>query len=302
MIKLTKYKAFFTGILMLAGLVLLQSCEKEITVDMPQPDPKIVVEGYIFEGERPYVILSKNSPYFAPVDSTTLVNTFIYDAIVTVSDGTTTDTLTFQPAAESPYGFAYVKQSPNIIGTAGKTYNLTVTAIGQTVTSTTRIIPMVPLDSTKWVEYEDFDSLGYVYVHFTDPGIDERAYRVFSRRVSANPQRNEPLFRPNFFFENRFLKGQPIEFGIARARQFTSQFSEDNPDPDKRSYRLGDTAQVRICTMDLPNYNFYNSLNNADDGGSPFSSPSNVQTNIVGGLGCWGGYGVNQFQIICYPQ
>jgi hypothetical protein len=283
-------------------MVFISSCEKIITVDLPKPDQKIVVEGYIFEGDRPYVVLSKNSGYFDPIDSTTLVNTFIYDAVVTVSDGTITDTLTFQPAAESAYGFAYVNQTPTIIGQAGKTYTLTVTAIGQTVTSTTRIIPPVTLDSTKWVEYEDYDSLGYVYVHFTDPGIDERAYRVFSRRLSAKPERNEPLFRPNFYSSNRFYKGQPIEFGISRARQFNDQFNADNPDPDLRSYRLGDTAQVRICTMDLPNYDFYNSLSNSDNTGNPFSAPGNVITNIEGGLGCWGGYGVTQFQIICYPQ
>ena len=301
MISKTTYKALFTAITVVAGLVLLQSCEKEITVDMPAPDPKIVVEGYIFEGERPYVILSKNAGYFDPIDSAAIANIFIFDAIVTVSDGTNTDTLTFQPAAESAYGFAYVKQNPTVIGQAGKTYNLNVSAIGQTVTSTTRIVPMAPLDSTKWVEYEDYDSLGYIYVHFTDPGTDELGYRVFSRRVSANPERNEPLFRPNFYSSNRFYKGQPIEFGISRARQFSDQFSEDNPDPDLRSYRLGDTAQVRICTMDLPNYNFYNSLSNSDNAGNPFSAPGNVQSNIEGGLGCWGGYGVNQFQIICYP-
>jgi hypothetical protein len=297
----TTYKAIFTAVAMAIGLVLFQSCEKEITVDLPAPDAKIVVEGYIFEGERPYVILSKNAGYFDPIDSAAIANIFIFDAMVTVSDGTNTDTLTFQPAAESAYGFAYVKQNPTVTGQAGKTYNLTVSAIGQTVTSTTRIIPMVPLDSSKWVEYEDYDSLGYIYVHFTDPGIDERGYRVFSRRVSANPERNEPLFRPNFYSSNRFYKGQPIEFGISRARQFSNQFSEDNPDPDLRSYRLGDTAQVRICTMDLPNYSFYNSLSNSDNSGNPFSAPGNVQSNIEGGLGCWGGYGVNQFQIICYP-
>lgn len=279
--------------------MLFTSCEKEITVDMPQPDPKIVVEGYIFEGERPYVVLSKNAGYFDPIDSAALANIFIFDAVVTVTDGINTDTLTVQPAPECAYGFAYVKQNPTVVGVAGKTYNLTVSAIGQTVTSTTRIIPSVTLDSTKWVKFEDYDSLGYVYVHFNDPGIDERGYRIFSRRVSSNPQRNEPLFRPNFFFDNRFYKGQPIEFGVTRARQFVDQYDENNKDPDKRSYRIGDTAQVRVCTMDLPNFNFYNSLNNSNDGSGPFSTPGNVQTNIQGGLGCWGGYGVTQFQIVC---
>lgn len=283
-----------------AGLgLLLVSCEKEITVDLPKPDPKIVVEGYIFEGERPFVVLSKNAGYFDPVDSSTLAEIFITDAIVTVSDGLNTDTLTLQPAPECSYGFAYVKQNPTVLGQAGKNYLLTVSAIGQTVTSTTRIVPPVAMDSTKWETIESNDSLGFVVAYYTDPGIDERGYRVFSRRASINPDRNEPVFRPNFFFGNRFLKGENITLGIARARQFTDNFTDDNPDPDWGLYRIGDTAIVRICTMDLPNFNFYNSLNNSDNTGSPFAAPSNAQTNIQGGLGCWGGYGVTQITIVC---
>lgn len=301
---MAKARAYITGIgfLLSLGALLFASCEKEITVDLPQPDPKIVVEGYIFEGERPYVILSRNTGYFDAIDSAALANAFILDALVTVSDGTLTDTLTLQPAAESPWGFAYVKQTPAIVGQAGKNYTLTVSAIGQTVTSTTTIIPPVAIDSTKWIPSDNNDSLGVVFVYFKDPGVDERGYRVFSRRWSQRPKRNEKLFRPNFTFENRLFKGQNIEFGVARGRKFGGNFEEDNPDPDKRRYRIGDTAIVRFCTIDLPNYDFYNSLGENLDSGGPFSSPNNVISNIEGGLGCWGGYGVTQFQIVCFPE
>ncbi|UPT68961.1 MAG: DUF4249 domain-containing protein [Sphingobacteriales bacterium JAD_PAG50586_3] len=97
-----KYRLLYAAPIVTAMLVILQSCEKEITVDLPQPDPKIVVEGYIFEGLRPYVVLSKNSGYFAPIDSVALANSVIYDALVIVSDGVNIDTLTFQPANEAP--------------------------------------------------------------------------------------------------------------------------------------------------------------------------------------------------------
>lgn len=287
---------FFTGLLFL-------SCEKDITVDLPQPDPKIVVEGYIFEGERPYVILSRNSGFFAPLDSAAFINTFIFNGVVVVSDGTNTDTLTFQTAPESALGVAYVKTNPTVIGQAGKTYTLTAIADGQTVTSSTTIIPSIPVDSTMWKLDGQEDSLGLVWVYFTDPGIDLRAYRFMTRRVSQVPERNEPLFRTNFYFDNNFFKGQQGTVGFGRAQQFGGGLSNSNgegDDPDRGYYRVGDTVEVRLCVIDKPYYDFLNTLGNSlGSSGSPFASPSNVISNVKGGLGGWGGHGVTQFTVIC---
>jgi len=285
---------FFTGLLFL-------SCEKDITVDLPQPDAKIVVEGYIFEGERPYVILSRNSGYFDPIDSAAFANTFIFDGVVVVSDGVNTDTLTFQSASESALGLAYVKNNPTVIGQVGKTYSLTAIADGQTVTSTTTIISSVPMDSTRWRLDGQEDSLGLVWFYFHDPGIDLRGYRILSRRVSANEERNEPLFRTNFFFENALFKGQQAPIGIGRAQQYGGGLSGNgDDDPDNGYYRVGDTVQVRVCTIDKPYYEFLNTLSNSlGSSGSPFASPNNVISNIKGGLGGWGGHGVTQFTVIC---
>ncbi|UPT68963.1 MAG: DUF4249 domain-containing protein [Sphingobacteriales bacterium JAD_PAG50586_3] len=284
-----------------AAIFMFYACEKEITVDLPKPDPKIVVEGYIFEGERPYVILSRNTGYFEPIDSASLINSFIFDGIVTVSDGTNTDTLTFQSAAESVLGFAYVKSNPTVIGQAGKTYTLTATADGQTVTSTTTIVPAVQLDSIRWKTQVNEDSLGFVWIYFTDPGIDLRGYRIMSRRVSANPDRNQPYFRTNFYFENALFAGQQAPVGFDQASQYGEDLLADEPeDPDNGYFRVGDTVQVRLCTIDKPYYDFLNSLGNStSSNGSPFASPNNVIGNITGGLGGFGGHGVAQYQIVC---
>lgn len=291
----------FIYILSLFSALLFWGCEKEITVDLPKPDAKIVVEGYIFQGERPYVILSRNAGYFDPIDSASLVNSFIFNGLVVVSDGINTDTLTLQPAAESAIGFAYVKSNPTVIGTAGRTYNLTVVADGQTVTSTTTIVPPTPIDSSRWKLDGQEDSLGLVWMYFTDPGIDLRGYVIQSRRVSANPDRNEPLYRTNFFFENALFSGQQAPVGFGRAQQYGEGLLADGPDdPDNGYYRVGDTVDVRLCTIDKPYYEFLNTLNNTlSSSGSPFASPNNVISNINGGLGGWGGHGVTQFQIIC---
>lgn len=300
---LAKPRYFSRAVFMLLTFlaVLFLSCEKEITVDLPQPDAKIVVEGYIFQGERPYVILSRNAGYFSPIDSASLANTFIFNGVVIVSDGTNTDTLTFQPAAESPLGIAYVKNNPTVIGQVGKTYTLTAIADGQTVTSSTSIIQPVPLDSSLWKLGTNQDSLGFAWIYFKDPGIDLRGYRVMSRRVSANPAKNEPYFRTNFYVENVLFSGQQAPIGFDRAEQFGEGLADDEEDdPDDGYFRVGDTVLVRLCTIDKPYYDFLNTLGNSvGSSGSPFASPNNVQSNVVGGLGGWGGHGVTEVQIIC---
>jgi hypothetical protein len=289
-----------------ATLALFTACEKDITVDLPEPEIVPVIEGYIFQGERPYVIITKNSAYFAPIDSASLAEAFISDAVVTVTDGILIDTLTLTTLPEYPLGFGYASDSPVIIGEAGKTYTLTVTALGKTITSSTTIVPPVTIDSTNWiVDAPNLDdSLGLVWMYYKDPGTDERGYRIFSRRVSANPDRNEPYFRPNFEFWNRFSKGQNMLAGVGRAAQYGAGLlpeGESGNDPDGGRYRFGDTVQVRLCTTDLPYFLFLNSLSNSvGSSGSPFAAPNNVQSNVLGGaLGGWGGYGVSEFTIIC---
>lgn len=283
---------------------LFCACEKDITVDLPEPAAEIIVEGYIFEGQRPWVFLSHNTPFFAPVDSQSVYNTFITDALVTVSDGINTDTLTFQTANETPLKLAYVKSNGLIKGIAGRTYTLTVETNGKTLTSTTTIIPSVPIDSTQWKVFDDpGDTLGLVWIYFKDPGIDERGYRIFSRRRSAIKGRNQRLFRPNTLLNNQLFYGQSYMFGVGKGDKFGDGLSEDNYDhADRKQYRIGDTVKIRLCACDLVTYNFVRVLEQSmDDADSPFASPYNVPTNIKGGLGSWQGYGVTEVQVICNP-
>ena len=70
-------------------LLLFSSCEREITVDLPQGNSHIVVEGYIENGTNPYVILTKDVPYFASINLSELQDLFIKGASVKVSDGVT---------------------------------------------------------------------------------------------------------------------------------------------------------------------------------------------------------------------
>src|SRR5687768_10028465 len=73
--------------------VFFNACTTDITVDLPDPKEQIVVEGYIEQGDAPYVLLTKNSPFFGGFDLNDVEKYLVHDAIVTITDGVTTDTL-----------------------------------------------------------------------------------------------------------------------------------------------------------------------------------------------------------------
>src|SRR6188508_3317111 len=90
--------------LLIALLLGVTSCEKNITVDLPQAESQLVVEGYVITGEKPRVHVTRSAPYFAPVDSSSLAGYLVHFAVVTVFDGLTTDTLDeqYDPTLPNP--------------------------------------------------------------------------------------------------------------------------------------------------------------------------------------------------------
>ena len=76
---------------------LFWACETEYIPDIPNDEPQIVVEGYIEAGVNarpPYLFLTRTTPFFSSLDANTLNDLFVHDATATISDGTTTFSLT----------------------------------------------------------------------------------------------------------------------------------------------------------------------------------------------------------------
>jgi len=81
-------------LLLLMLAMVLVSCEKEIEIDLPDAQTKLVVEGNIEQGRPPFVVLNKTSPYFEPTGINSLQTLFVRDELVTVSTGTNTVQIT----------------------------------------------------------------------------------------------------------------------------------------------------------------------------------------------------------------
>jgi len=296
--------------------ISLIACEKEIDFELPEVDKKIVVEGKIEQGLPPFVMLTKTVGYFEDTDINTLQSLFIHNATVTVSNGTFTETLTEICTSEiedsllptvaeligvtlnelETFGFClYTTLNPAMFGEVGKSYALTIEAEGKTLTSTTTIPTLVYMDSYYYKDQPGYSDYGYLWFKLNDPPIVNNAYRIFTKRGEQ-----DEIFIPanGSVFDDHFFNGLNFEAFIFRGH------INDSKDPADYSetadyFHQGDTIIIKFCSIDQPHFEFLSSFEIASfNNGNPFVAPAQVQTNIEGGLGVWGGYGVTYDTLI----
>src|SRR5688500_16446157 len=84
---------FFKTITLFVLFISGSSCRKDVVLELPEYQQKVVVEGSIETGGAAIVFVSYSVPYFGEFDYTTPEKAFIKGAKVTVSDGVKTETL-----------------------------------------------------------------------------------------------------------------------------------------------------------------------------------------------------------------
>jgi hypothetical protein len=289
-LKFLQYHSFRLILILLfvpLSLAVFNACEKEITIDIPRPDPKIVIEGWIENGFPARVIVTKSAPYFDPIDSATLANSLVTNATVTVSDGILSENLVI---GINPEYFPYIMyMGSSIIGVPGRTYFLTVQVDGKTYTSETTLLQPLPLDSVWFALEPGKDSLGYVWGIGSDNVATEDFYRMFTKRIGKDAG-YVPMLGSTW--EDKYFNGQKFTFSIYRGE---ASFLMETPTSEEGQFGLfiiGDTVVVKLACITDPVYQFWSSAEaEAFSGGNPFSSPALIPTNITGGaLGVWSGY------------
>ena len=305
---------------------MFSACTKDIVVDVPDPEPAIVVEGSIEPGRPPIVMLTKNSAFFGGIDVNDIASYFINDAIITVWTNTDTvtlnewctdalpDSLKRQVAAEMGFNFNNDPQNigtspipnicvytvsdifsltPQFVGQEKKTYHLRIETGGKTLTSSTYIPGIAPLTLSWRPHPNQIDSLATVVATVVDPDTAGNRVRYLTQR------QGEPMYRPisgSVYDDAIFVSGSQYDLPLERG-----QDPQVDIDLDTYSYFWrGDTVRIKWSTIDRATYEFWYSLE-SDAGSSPFSSPVKIKTNITGGLGIWAGYGTYNAEIII-PQ
>lgn len=319
-------KTYYKMLTTLLAITFVVSCEKEIDVELPATNPKLVVEGRIEMGTNPIIVLTKTTNYFDPTDLASVAESFVDDATITISNGTTTNNMTQicsgsltppqQEALADQLGIAVeILQNYNIcgytdgmVGEIGKAYTININWQGEVYTSTTLIPDTVSLDSTWFEAEEDLDSLGFLYAILSEPPQEGNAYRWYAKRINRytygdniGEQKDANFLAPSgSVFDDDFVNGQTFEFGYNRS---STTEKEDDNNNEKWYYKVGDTVVVKFCTIDEGVYTFLSESSiQSQSTGSPFASPLNVTSNISNGaLGVWAGYGFTYDTIICKP-
>jgi hypothetical protein len=308
---------------------LLAACSKEITVELPETEPRVVVEASIEAGRAPMVFLTRTQSFFAPTSVASIASTYISEAVVTVDDGSATHTLTRICSSMIPDSLievvatetgisadllraanicAWTFLNNELLGEEGRTYKLRVEAEGKTLTSATTIPHGLALDTT-WFKLANQepgdDSLGFIWARLSDPDSAGNAYRWYAQRINRGDDgeaKDERFIAPFFSaFEDRYFNGRSFEFAFNRGQEPYSGAADDL-NGERGYFKRGDTVVVKFCSIGFNEYRFFDSFySNASSQGDVFSNPANIVSNINGGLGVWVGYAPRFDTVVCQP-
>lgn len=285
------YFALKTTVITAFFAMITYSCEKEITVDLPEYQEKIVVEGWIDYNEYATVFLTKSTSYFAHYTEETLTDMVITDALVMVSDlQGNTDTLTL--GVDTTLAFPVRFKGSKIKGEYGGIYQLKIIYNNKTISATTTIPQPFNIDSVYYVEQDAKYHKGILRMKFKDQAGVNNFYRIFSMKLGKNKNFVPAL---GSVFDDRLFDGKETFFELYQGRAsniVSSDYYDDSLQYLNYYFGSGDTVIYKYATIDYPHYNFwYTAEWEISSGGNPFTSPAPVRSNIDGAIGVWGGYG-----------
>ena len=268
-----------TNLLMVLPVMLLpllfSSCEKAITVQLPDYQNEMVVEMYLEEGKPLRCLLSESLQY-----TDTAIGRVLSHATVVISDGTTSDTLENKQDKDTVTDRWYNYYHPRIVPVnSNKTYTLTITdKSNRRLTGTTvfsqKVIPIDSIDTRPSTSNIDSFTVG---VAFQDPPLTKNFYR-FVVTPKLNNFHNDPT---DFSLSDISFNGKTFSFfsGAGFARN--------------------DTVTVRVYALLKEHYDYIQSTDDARSSNfNPFSQPGSIKSNVKGGIGIFTTIRYDQREVI----
>ena len=292
---------------LLLSFMMFNSCEDDVTLQFPEYESKIVVEGSIEQGDVARVILTRSSGFFEEINydkkievdfngtiievPEILYKTLVLDALVTVSDGSEIDTLTM---SVNPNIFPYIYYvGSKITGVPGMNYSLNINSEGTIVQGVTTIPNPVAIDSLWFEFYNDTeDTLGYIYGQFDDPADEVNFYRVLTKSEGRDSSWVHPF---NSVGHDRNINGEEDNTIVIYHGDNKLENVEDR---NRWYFKLGEKVTVKFCTIDKKTYDFWYSYQQNQTGGNPFAEPVPLSSNVTGGIGVWGGYAISEMDFV----
>ncbi|MGV6861936.1 MAG: DUF4249 domain-containing protein [Putridiphycobacter sp.] len=255
------------------SLLIFTACEKVIDIPLNDADQKVVIEAPMSNlPKQSYVLLSKTGDVYTEQNFDKISN-----ATVTVTDK---DNNIYTFTEETPGSGKYTDTT--FVAGENNIYRLKVTVgesefvseyITQTLTPLNFIYPEKFPSNNPTAQTGDSTTL--LFFSFTDNANEVNYYRF---KIFKNGKESNTLY----LGDDQLINGQ----------DFLQPFFGDEFDS-------GDTALVQMLNIDQANYDYFNTLANAQSGGPFSATPGNPITNIEGGaLGYFGCYLIDEQGLI----
>lgn len=286
-----KVHKYILGALLLLTAAL-QSCEKDVANFDISTTPMLVATAFISPQDTILAVeVKRTSPAIGK--QLTEEGMKVTDAIVTLSDGTQTIELEYDPA-RNKY-FASIKTLPVV---ANKTYFLKVTTPKGEKAEATCTVPSREGISLTELNYETVEkdnygyptTLHYINYKWQDASGVENYYHATSYRTTSFTFGYPPVVMEQHevaFAENTklFLKDEKQDGKIMQSPGFS--FSSGYPDHASKPFKI----IAVLAITDKAYYQYHQSiLSQESTGGNPFAEPQRMYTNIQGGLGVFAAY------------
>lgn len=295
-----------TGLLILIICFIFTSCEKEIEFKGEGKQPLLVLDAILENHKNPTIYLTRSVFFLS--NNTDAASKEISGAtvILTNLDLNESYTLVNTPSTGSYTGSVPIEPNTN--------YKIVVSYPNfQTISSqlkTVKDIILEEIDTSSALVQSDFYNLQLGY-SITAKFQDAPESNFYSININSYGKRdyysadslyinsdtsysshftssNDPSFgyfyNSNLFFTDSYFQGQIKDF-------VTTTFINTEPETD---YETGGYSILKILkwkttliSMTEETYKYFQSLKN-NQGGTPFSDPSNVYTNVSNGLGIFG--------------
>ncbi len=260
------------------------SLEKDVNLNLPVYDSQYVVECYLEPGQPFSLLLTRSVPYFEPFpeDPLDFVEGILADSAEVIISHNGTDYVLDNGVFLNPFTSKFYNyySSDLVPDDHDSDFSLKIITPGnKTITATTRILPVVPIDSVVVEFNENGDSLARVLTYLTDDPATEDYYRRMLHHNSL-----DSLPDQDFTTLDDYVDDNVLVFGSAY------------------DYAAGDTVFTTIFHIDRAYFDFWESTFNAiNANGNPFGQPSSIVSNLGGdanALGIFTGLSYDRVEVV----
>ncbi len=273
------------------ALFTLAGCEKNINFTLNEREDVLVVDAQIENDQPPVVILTRSLSYFSNINPELIANTFVHNAVVTLSNGTQTQRLREYQFDILPgvslFTYSLDEADPQAFrGEVNRRYDLRIEAGGKLYTASTSIPDTLKKPDSLWwtpAPFQEDTTRIILMVRSTDPPGLGNYIRYFTRKNSGNFLPGE-----NSVFDDQVIDGTSYELQVQPGIDRNNRVLwKDN------FFNRGDTITLKLSNIDRQTYRFWNTWEFAYQSiGNPFAQPNKVTGNISNGaLGAFYGYG-----------